>query len=462
MATPDARPAKRRRRGGEAASAEPASAELDGDALQRVATEYLMLHLGATKWRARRFAAPGSAEGQTNDQVDQAGATGGGGAEAAASEIESASAAVAEPGCGAEAAAAGSEVGVGVADAGERAGRVGVGRSEEAVGSEEREGEVEEEAEEEAESDDDDDEESEEEEEAAAEEEEEAAGGEWRDLAGGQTSAEGEARGGGGGGGQTSVEARARPARCLTSEPSRSLFGAFSCRSVLARSMRWRRLPRGCVLPPPATDHPATQAAPSCPGRTCPAAPPCRRRRGAAPSRSPRFGRQAAAAAAGRAVAAAQAVAAATRAPSSLPWGGGARRWCTTCCLPRCHRRAASIGSTKGRRRERRAARCVWCRSEVSSALSCSAFCCRYDLVVCDRGGSGVREFVEVKTSRYYDHNVFDLSYFEWDFLSREPPVQYRIYRVSGAAEAAGPRVSVIHDVLRAVKEGSARLCLAI
>ena len=71
-------------------------------------------------------------------------------------------------------------------------------------------------------------------------------------------------------------------------------------------------------------------------------------------------------------------------------------------------------------------------------------------------------DFVEVKTSRYYDHNVFDLSYFEWDFLSREPPVQYRIYRVSGAAEAAGPRVSVIHDVLRAVKEGSARLCLAI
>ena len=83
-------------------------------------------------------------------------------------------------------------------------------------------------------------------------------------------------------------------------------------------------------------------------------------------------------------------------------------------------------------------------------------------MVVCDRGGSGVREFVEVKTSRYYDHNVFDLSYFEWEFLSREPPVHYRIYRVSGAAEAAGPRVSVIHDVLRAVKEGSARLCLAI
>ena len=81
-------------------------------------------------------------------------------------------------------------------------------------------------------------------------------------------------------------------------------------------------------------------------------------------------------------------------------------------------------------------------------------------------GGSGggplACTFVEVKTSRYYDHNVFDLSYFEWDFLSREPPVQYRIYRVSGAAEAAGPRVSVIHDVLRAVKEGSARLCLAI
>ena len=75
--------------------------------------------------------------------------------------------------------------------------------------------------------------------------------------------------------------------------------------------------------------------------------------------------------------------------------------------------------------------------------------------MVCDRGGSGVREFVEVKTSRYYDHNVFDLSYFEWEFLSREPPVQYRIYRVSGAAEAAGPRVSVIHDVLRAVKQGS-------
>eukprot|EP00962_Isochrysis_galbana_P030758 scaffold9993_cov101-Isochrysis_galbana.AAC.13 len=47
-------------------------------------------------------------------------------------------------------------------------------------------------------------------------------------------------------------------------------------------------------------------------------------------------------------------------------------------------------------------------------------------------------------------------------FLSREPPVRYHIYRVSGAGEPAGPKLTIIEDPLLALKEGRVRLCMAI
>ena len=94
-----------------------------------------------------------------------------------------------------------------------------------------------------------------------------------------------------------------------------------------------------------------------------------------------------------------------------------------------------------------------------------------YDLTITPTGqaahhaGGGGREapvFVEVKTTRYADHNVFELTYREWEFLSREPPVTYRIFRVSGAADPANARISIIEAPLQDIKEGRLRLCVAV
>lgn len=77
-------------------------------------------------------------------------------------------------------------------------------------------------------------------------------------------------------------------------------------------------------------------------------------------------------------------------------------------------------------------------------------------------GGGRGTVFVEVKTTRFYDNNVFEISWAEWEFISREPPVRYHIYRVNGAWESMGPRITIITDPLRSVKEGRIRLCMAI
>ena len=78
-----------------------------------------------------------------------------------------------------------------------------------------------------------------------------------------------------------------------------------------------------------------------------------------------------------------------------------------------------------------------------------------YDLTICERGksahrggggtsSSAVSVFIEVKTTRYRESNVFDLSYFEWEFMSHEPPVRYHIYHVTGAGDPAGARITII------------------
>ena len=92
-----------------------------------------------------------------------------------------------------------------------------------------------------------------------------------------------------------------------------------------------------------------------------------------------------------------------------------------------------------------------------------------YDLTVgavgqaAHRGGGGSCTFIEVKTTRYADHNVFDLSYNEWAFMASEPPVRYQIYRVSGAGDPrGGARITIIERPLDLVKEGSVRLCMAV
>ena len=75
---------------------------------------------------------------------------------------------------------------------------------------------------------------------------------------------------------------------------------------------------------------------------------------------------------------------------------------------------------------------------------------------------SAVSVFIEVKTTRYRESNVFDLSYFEWEFMSHEPPVRYHIYHVTGAGDPAGARITIIEDPVQAMKDESSRLCMAI
>ena len=94
-----------------------------------------------------------------------------------------------------------------------------------------------------------------------------------------------------------------------------------------------------------------------------------------------------------------------------------------------------------------------------------------YDLTVsthghaAHRGGGGGEHactFIEVKTTRYADHNAFALSYAEWAFMSSEPPVHYQIVRVSGAGDPCGVRITIIDDPLQKVKDGQLRLCMAV
>ena len=86
-----------------------------------------------------------------------------------------------------------------------------------------------------------------------------------------------------------------------------------------------------------------------------------------------------------------------------------------------------------------------------------------YDLTV-DPSSSvgGVRIFVEVKSSRYDDNNVFQLSLWEWDFLSQEPTVQYHIYRVFSVLDKQKTRIVILTNIRRLVELGRVQICLSI
>jgi len=71
--------------------------------------------------------------------------------------------------------------------------------------------------------------------------------------------------------------------------------------------------------------------------------------------------------------------------------------------------------------------------------------------------------FVEVKTTKFGDKNVFEMSPWEWDF-AQKPGVSksYHIYRVYGAGDVDKVRVEVVKDPARLVREHEVRMCLAI
>jgi hypothetical protein len=91
-----------------------------------------------------------------------------------------------------------------------------------------------------------------------------------------------------------------------------------------------------------------------------------------------------------------------------------------------------------------------------------------YDLKLERRGNSvstdhGARTiFVEVKATQYSDKNVFQISKWEWDFMSSLPRVQYDIYRVYNAGNGKTVRLAVYHDVFKLIEERKIQLCLAV
>lgn len=70
--------------------------------------------------------------------------------------------------------------------------------------------------------------------------------------------------------------------------------------------------------------------------------------------------------------------------------------------------------------------------------------------------------YVEVKTTRSQDQNVFELSLWEWQFATSLPRVNYHIYRVYNAVNAARVQISVITDILQAITDRKVKLCLAV
>jgi hypothetical protein len=77
------------------------------------------------------------------------------------------------------------------------------------------------------------------------------------------------------------------------------------------------------------------------------------------------------------------------------------------------------------------------------------------------RGGPARTEYIEVKTTRFADRNVFEVSPFEWQFASAEPRVPYHVYRVFAAGLRQQVRILVVRDVYNRVLEGRVKLCLA-
>ena len=68
--------------------------------------------------------------------------------------------------------------------------------------------------------------------------------------------------------------------------------------------------------------------------------------------------------------------------------------------------------------------------------------------------------FIEVKTTRFRDKNVFQISPWEYEFLCNHPRPKYDIYRVYGAP--IQPRIVIYEDVYQLIQEKKISLCLAV
>ena len=87
-----------------------------------------------------------------------------------------------------------------------------------------------------------------------------------------------------------------------------------------------------------------------------------------------------------------------------------------------------------------------------------------YDITLFERslGGLHGTTFVEVKSTRFADRNVFQLSLWEWEFMITHPRPNYDIYRVYNVGDKNAVKVVVYKNVLRLIQEKKVQLCLAV
>ena len=86
-----------------------------------------------------------------------------------------------------------------------------------------------------------------------------------------------------------------------------------------------------------------------------------------------------------------------------------------------------------------------------------------YDLTIVTKGerqSLKAKRFIEVKTTRFEDKNVFQISPWEYDFMSSHPRPHYDIYRVYGAPNS--PRIVIYEDVYTLLQQKMIGLCLAV
>ena len=86
-----------------------------------------------------------------------------------------------------------------------------------------------------------------------------------------------------------------------------------------------------------------------------------------------------------------------------------------------------------------------------------------YDIIVTSsHKGFQSSTFVEVKSTRFDDRNVFALSYQELEFMMNHPRPRYDIYRVFNAGDSEKVRISILRNVFDLIRSKEVTLCLAI
>lgn len=85
-----------------------------------------------------------------------------------------------------------------------------------------------------------------------------------------------------------------------------------------------------------------------------------------------------------------------------------------------------------------------------------------YDLLV----KHASTDFIEVKTSRYTNKNVFEITWNEWQFATgvsmQSKLMNYHIYRVSGVEDSSTVQITILKDLPTLVQCGRVKLCLAV